>query len=108
RLEVDLFTLGQLELELLDEGRHVVVGDDFADPFLGFEGLGRHLHLHVLLDGDLARKPAPLASFTAINVGSLRGKNITPTGVDLYQTLRAGPTPATRTGDEDALVCERV
>ena len=55
--ERNFLSLRKLNLELLDEGGDVLVGDDGALPLLDAEYAVRNADVHVALDAYLAREP---------------------------------------------------
>jgi hypothetical protein len=66
--EGNLFARGQLEDQLLDESRHVMVRTHLAGPLPDVEDLRRDVDAHVVLDLDLAGKAGPFAGLAASDV----------------------------------------
>ena len=65
RQEVHVFTLRQRHDKLFDESSHVLVGDDFAFPFLYTENFVRNLNDHIFLHFALTcQTPVFLNLFT--------------------------------------------
>ena len=104
RTERDMLTLGETDLELLDERRDVLIGDDRALPLLDREDLGLDLDAHVLLDLDLAGQTTAFTGLAARDVGLLRRQHRAAAVVDVHLADTAGATAATRRWDEDLLV----
>ena len=64
-LEVDVLTLGELQVEFLDEGRDIVIVDHLALPTLNSEGVLGDANTHGLFDRHLAGEPPLLANLAA-------------------------------------------
>ena len=89
--EIDIFILGKLEDQFLDEGRHIVVGADGTFPFLDPEHLIGNHDLHVLLDRHLTGETVALTRFTLVDVRGFCRQNGPTPFEDLYPTHPAGP-----------------
>ena len=106
--ERHLLALGKLQHQLLDEGRHVVVGAHPALPFANTEDLRLELDLHVLLDLHLARQATAGAGLAAADVRGLGRQQRAAAVMDVDLAHAAGSLAAAGGGNEDAVGGQRV
>jgi len=64
--KIEFLTIGQCQHELLDEARDIAIRFDGALVALHAEHFVRNLHLHVLLDRNLAGQAVVLGRFTLV------------------------------------------
>ena len=101
-----MYSLRKFHGELLDEGGHVLVGDDLALKFLDAEGRLRNLDLHVLLDLDLAAESETILDLPAAEEAGLGRENGAATLKNLNLALTAVRLSAASGRKEDLLVGE--
>ena len=106
-LELDVLAFGQPHGELLDEGRHVLVGDYLAFELLDRKRGLRDLYLQVVLDLDLAAEAPAVLDLLAVEESYLGGKYLSAALEHLYLALAAVGLAAAGGGKEDLLVRER-
>ena len=107
-LELDVLALGEFHREFLDEGSHVLVGDDLAFQLLHAQGRLGNLDLEVVLDLDLAAEaPVVLDLFAGEETG-LGGEDLAAAFQDADLALAAVGLSAASGGKEDALVGQGV
>ncbi len=94
--------------EFLDEGRDVLVGDDFALEFLHAEGGFRNGDLEVVLDLDLAAEAPAVLDLLAGEETGLGGEDGSAAFEDLQLALSAVGLAAAGGRKEDAVVGEGV
>src|SRR5690606_6253291 len=100
--------LGNGQHQFLDEGGHVVVGNNRAFPLLDPEELRCDLDLHVLLDGHLTGQ-APVRLCLSEGEVTLFGRQHGAAALDdLTATLCAGATATTGRGQVDTSVGQGV
>ncbi len=93
--------IGDLQLELLDEGGLVIVGDNSTFPLLHPEDLFRQFDIHVGANGNLTGQTLAMTGFALADVIQFGRQNVAATGFHPYLALAAGATAATGGGDED-------
>ena len=98
----------QTDGELLDEGGHVLVGDDFALEFLDAEGAFGNGDLQVVLDLDLAAQAPAFLDLLAGEEAGLGGEDGSAAFEDLQLALSAVGLTAAGGRKEDAVVGEGV
>ncbi len=107
-LELDVLAFGQTDRELLDEGGHVLVGDDLALELLDAQGGVGHLDLEVVLDLHLAAQPPVVGDLLAGEEARFSGKDASAAFQDLAFALSAVTLAAAGGRQEDLLFGERV
>jgi hypothetical protein len=105
--EGHLFTLRQLEHQLLDEGGHVVVRTHATLPALHAEDLGGDLDRQVVLHLDLAGQAYPVARLPPAHVGHLCGEQRAAALANHDLAHAAGALSSAGRRDEDPVVGER-
>ena len=107
-LELDVLAFRQLDRELLDEGGHVLVGDDLALELLDAEGGVGHLDLEIVLDLHLAAEAPVVGDLLAGEEADLRGEDASAALEHLALALAAVALAAAGRRKEDLLLGERV
>ena len=98
----------QLHFELFDEGSDVLVGDDFALPFLDAEYGFIDLHGDVFFDLDLATQTPAFFLLLAGEMNGLGRQDLAASGEDLALTLTARALTATGRGEVNTGFAELV
>ena len=98
--------IGDLQLELLDEGGLVVIGDDGTVPLLHAEDLFRQLDVHVGTDGDLTGQTLAMTGFALADVIQLGRQDVAAAGFHTHLALTTRAAAATGGGDEDTTAGE--
>ena len=102
--EIHFLAFRQFQYQFLDEGGHVVVGDNLTFPLLHTEELFRHFDLHVLLHRNLAGQTPAFFFFAVGEVGLFRGQHGATAVQNLALALGTGTATATGRGQVDAAV----
>ena len=105
--EVHMLAGWELDDELLDERRDVLVGDDGALPFLDVERGLVDLDLKVSLDLDLASETPVVLDLLAREVHGLCGEYVAAARDDLQLALAAAALAAACAREVHAVVVER-
>ena len=100
RAEINAFPFGQSEHQLLNKGRHILIGLDRALPLLDPKYLFRDLNLEVLLNGRLTREPPAFVGFTTRKEGFFGRQHRTAALFHNALALGTGATAAAGAGEE--------
>ncbi len=84
-----MLTLGKLHDKLLDKCGHILVGDNFAFPFLDIEGCFIDMDFHVAFHFHLASETPVVFNLTASEMHSLCGQHIAAAFKNLHFALAA-------------------
>src|SRR5690606_28500485 len=104
RLKLKRFSGRQFHHKFLDECRYVVVGNDFAFPFLDTEDLFRYTDLQILLYLYLASEPHVAEFFLAATVARFGRQHVAAAFFHHAFAHGAGSATATGRRKEDLLV----
>ena len=84
---MEVLAFGELDHELLDEGGHVLVGDDLAFKLLDRQGGLGNLDLEVVLHLDLAAQTPAFLDLFAVEEAGLGGENLSAALEHLHLAL---------------------
>ncbi len=107
-LELEMLAFGEPDGEFLDEGGHVLVGDNFALEFLDAQGGVGNRDLEIFLNLHLASETHAVLNLLAVEESLFGGEDLAAALEHLHLALAAVGLAAAGRGEEDLLVRQGV